>query len=61
MIEQLRPKVLSILMLCHYMVTSQMGTVQDCPNLSEMFPKTFNHHCMASKLMSYHRWYHVSL
>ena len=30
-------------------------------NLSETLSKTFNHPCMASKLLSYHRWRHISL
>ena len=32
-----------------------------CSNLLETFPKTFNHHCMSSKLLGYHRWHHASL
>ena len=61
LIHQFKPTFLSILASRHKAMTSWMRTVRHCSNLSETFPKTFNHPCMASKLLGYHRWRHVSL
>ena len=61
LIDQFKPTFLSILTSRNKAMTSWVRTVWHCSNLSETFPKTFNHPCMASKLLGYHRWRHVSL
>ena len=61
LIQQFKPTFLSILTLRHWVMTSCMRTVWNCSNLSETLPKTFNHPCMAKKLLGYHRACYVSL
>ena len=61
LIHQFKPTFLSILTSRHLTMTSRMRTVWHCSKLSETFSETFDRLCMASSLLGYHRWRHVSL